>query len=30
LYSITESFAFNGSARGIGFRIPPQQHMLAA
>jgi hypothetical protein len=28
--SITEPFAFNGSARCIGFWIPPQQDMLAA
>ena len=30
LDSITEPFTFDGSARGIGFRIPPQQDVTAA
>ena len=29
LDSITEPLAFDGSARGIGFGVPPQQHALA-
>ena len=30
LDSITEPFALDGSARGIGFRVPPEHHVVAA
>jgi len=29
LDSITEPVAFDGSARGVGFRIPPEKHVFA-